>query len=169
MVALRADMDALPILETHDTDYTSKNKGVMHACGHDVHTSSLLATTYILTRLKSKFSGTIKLIFQPGEEKLPGGASLMIKEGVFEKPNPLSILGQHVMPELPVGKVGFRSGCYMASNDEIYITVTGKGGHGAMPHLTIDPVLITCQLITSLQQIISRKGESFDSFSVIIW
>ena len=158
VVALRADMDALPIEEENAVSYKSQNVGVMHACGHDVHTSSLLATANILSRLKTKFSGAVKFIFQPGEEKLPGGASLMIKEGVLENPGPQAILGQHVMPELAVGRVGFRSGSYMASNDEIYITVIGKGGHAAMPHLTIDPVSITCQMITALQQIVSRQA-----------
>jgi len=158
IIALRADMDALPITEANEVSYKSQNPGVMHACGHDMHTSSLLATAGILSRLKSEFSGAVKFIFQPGEERLPGGASLMIKEGVLENPRPKGILGQHVMPELPVGKVGFRSGSYMASNDEIYITVIGKGGHAAMPHLTIDPVSITCQMITALQQIVSRQA-----------
>jgi amidohydrolase len=158
VIALRADIDALPIPEANMVPYKSQNIGVMHACGHDVHTSSLIATASILNRLRSKFSGTLKFIFQPGEEKLPGGASLMIKERVLENPEPQAILGQHVMPELPVGKVGFRSGSYMASNDEIYITVTGKGGHAAMPHLTIDPVSISCQMITALQQIVSRQA-----------
>lgn len=158
VVALRADMDALPIEEENVVPYKSQNVGVMHACGHDVHTSSLLATVSILSRLKSEFSGAVKFIFQPGEERLPGGASLMIKEGVLENPRPKGILGQHVMPELAVGRVGFRSGSYMASNDEIYITVIGKGGHAAMPHLNIDPVSITCEMITALQQIVSRQA-----------
>ncbi len=158
IIALRADMDALPITETNDVSYKSQNPGVMHACGHDMHTSSLLATANILNQLKSEFSGTVKLIFQPGEEKIPGGASIMIKEGVLENPKPKSIIGQHVMPELPFGKVGFCAGPYLASSDEIYITVTGKGGHGAIPHLNIDPVAITCQLIIALQQIVSRQA-----------
>jgi amidohydrolase len=155
-IALRADMDALPIVETNDVTYKSKNEGVMHACGHDVHTSCLLGAAKILTQLKSNFEGTIKLIFQPGEEKLPGGASLMIKEGVLQNPKPNAIIGQHVMPLIDAGKVGFRSGVYMASTDEIYVTVKGKGGHGAMPHMNIDPVLITSHIIIALQQIVSR-------------
>ena len=157
-VALRADIDALPIEEANNIEYKSKNKGVMHACGHDVHTSSLLGTAKILFALKKQFEGTIKLIFQPAEEKLPGGASIMIKEGVLERPRPLSILGQHVHPPLEVGKVGFCSGKYMASADEIYVTVTGKGGHGALPQDTIDPVLISAYLVTALQQIVSRHA-----------
>lgn len=155
-VAMRADMDALPIFEQNDVSYKSKNEGVMHACGHDVHTASLLGAAKILSDLRDEFEGTIKLIFQPGEEKTPGGASLMIKEGALENPTPTSILGQHVMPYIPVGKVGFREGMYMASCDEIYVTVTGKGGHGAMPEKSIDPVLITAHIVVALQQIVSR-------------
>lgn len=158
VVALRADMDALPIEEANEVSYKSQNKGVMHACGHDVHTSSLLAVAAILNQLKAEFSGTVKFIFQPAEEKLPGGAGLMIKEGALENPRPSCIIGQHVMPELAAGKVGFRKGNYMASNDEIYITVTGKGGHAAMPHTLTDPVSITCEMITALQQIVSRQA-----------
>lgn len=157
-IALRGDMDALPIEEQNDVPYKSVNTGVMHACGHDVHTSCLLGAAQILNELKTEFEGTIKLVFQPGEEKLPGGASLMIKEGVLKNPDVKSMIGQHVMPLLPVGTVGFRSGLYMASTDEIYVTVKGKGGHGAMPHLNIDPVLITAHIITSLQQLVSRMA-----------
>ncbi len=158
IIALRADMDALPITETNEVAYRSQNTGVMHACGHDVHTSSLLGVASILQNCKNDFEGSVKLIFQPGEEKLPGGASLMIKEGVLENPTPNGILGQHVMPLIEAGKVGFRSGVYMASTDEIYVTIKGKGGHGAMPHLNIDPVLITSHLIIALQQIVSRNA-----------
>ncbi|MFL5730878.1 MAG: M20 family metallopeptidase [Cytophagaceae bacterium] len=156
-VALRADMDALPITEANDVPYKSKNEGVMHACGHDVHTSSLLGTARILSELRDGFEGTVKLIFQPGEELIPGGASLMIKAGVLQNPAPANILGQHVMPSIPAGKVGFREGMYMASADEIYVTVKGKGGHAAMPEKNIDPVLIAAHLIVALQQIISRN------------
>ncbi|WP_291906355.1 M20 family metallopeptidase [Chitinophaga sp. CB10] len=158
VVALRADIDALPIQELNEAPYKSQNPGVMHACGHDVHTSSLLATAEILTRLKDEFAGTVKFIFQPAEELIPGGASMMIKEGVLQNPKPDFILGQHTMPELPAGKVGFRGGRYMASNDEIFLTIRGRGGHGAMPHLGIDPVLIACHMITALQQIVSRRA-----------
>jgi amidohydrolase len=157
-VALRGDIDALPIEEQNDVPYKSINSGVMHACGHDVHTSCLLGAAQILNEIKTSFEGTIKLVFQPGEEKLPGGASLMIKEGVLKNPDVQSMIGQHVMPLLPAGTVGFRSGLYMASTDEIYVTVKGKGGHGAMPHLNIDPVLISAHIITSLQQLISRMA-----------
>ena len=156
VVALRADMDALPIEEANKVAYKSKNKGVMHACGHDVHTASLLGTARILDALKTEFSGTVKLIFQPAEEKLPGGASIMIKEGVLENPKPNSIFGQHVHPPLEAGKVGLCSGMYMASADEIYITVKGKGGHGALPQDCIDPVAIAAQMIVALQQLVSR-------------
>ena len=156
-IALRADMDALPITEQNDVPYKSKNIGVMHACGHDVHTSSLLGTARILSELKDQFEGTIKLIFQPGEEKIPGGASLMIKEGVLKNPTPANILGQHVATAIPAGKVGFRPGMYMASADEIYVTVKGKGGHAAMPDKNIDPILIASHIIIALQQIVSRN------------
>ncbi|WP_316804630.1 amidohydrolase [Pedobacter nototheniae] len=159
VIALRADMDALPIHEANDKPYCSKNQGVMHACGHDVHSSSLLGTAYILNQLKDDFGGTIKLIFQPAEELLPGGASIMIKEGVLENPKPDAIVGQHVMPLIDAGKVGFRSGIYMASTDELYVTVTGKGGHGAQPHQNIDPVLIASHIIIALQQIVSRNAD----------
>ncbi|MGH2623323.1 MAG: M20 metallopeptidase family protein, partial [Sphingobacterium sp.] len=133
--------------------------GVMHACGHDVHTSSLLGVARILTALKSEFAGTVKLIFQPAEERLPGGASIMIKEGVLKNPEPNGIVGQHVMPFIEAGKVGFRSGKYMASCDELFMHVRGKGGHGAHPHLNIDPIAITAQIITALQQIVSRSAD----------
>lgn len=158
VIALRADMDALPIQEANDVPYRSQNEGVMHACGHDVHTSSLLGTARILSQLKDHFEGTVKLIFQPGEERIPGGASLMIKEGVLENPRPKHIFGQHVQPQIPAGKVGFRKGIYMASADEIYVTVRGKGGHAATPELNIDPVLITSHMIVALQQIVSRNA-----------
>jgi len=170
-VALRADMDALPIVEVNDVPYKSQNEGVMHACGHDVHTASLLGTARILTELKDQFEGTVKLVFQPGEEKNPGGASLMIKAGVLENPRPARMLGQHVMPFIPTGKVGFRSGMYMASADEIYLTVKGKGGHAALPERVIDPILIASHIVVALQQIISRnanpKSPSVLSFGAI--
>jgi amidohydrolase len=157
VVALRADMDALPIVEANDIPYKSQNQGVMHACGHDVHTASLLGTTKILHSLRNEFEGTVKLVFQPAEEKAPGGASVMIAEGVLQNPAPNKMLGQHVAPNIPVGKIGFREGMYMASADEIYLTVKGKGGHGAMPEICIDPVLIASHIIVSMQQIISRN------------
>lgn len=171
-IALRADMDALPILEVNQVPYKSRNQGVMHACGHDVHTSSLLGAAQILNEIKEDFEGTIKLFFQPGEEIIPGGASLMIKDKALENPKPTAIIGQHVMPLISVGKVGFRKGMYMASADELYITVKGQGGHGAMPETLVDPVLITAHIIVALQQIVSRnanpKTPSVLSFGKII-
>ena len=172
VIALRADMDALPITEANEVPYKSMNVGVMHACGHDVHTSSLLGTAKILTELKDEFAGTVKFIFQPAEERLPGGASLMIKEGVLENPKPQAVMGQHVMPLIDAGKVGFRSGKYMASTDELYVTVKGKGGHGAQPQQNIDPVIITAHILVALQTIISRnadpKSPSVLSFGKVI-
>jgi amidohydrolase len=156
-IALRADMDALPIVEQNEVPYKSQNPGVMHACGHDVHTSSLLGTARILSQVRDSFEGTVKFIFQPGEEKLPGGASLMIKDGVLQNPAPANILGQHVTTAIPVGKVGFRPGMYMASADEIYVTVKGKGGHAAMPDKCVDPILVASHILVALQQIVSRN------------
>lgn len=156
VIALRADMDALPIREQNDVGYKSRNEGIMHACGHDVHTASLLGAAKILMDIRDQFEGSVKFVFQPGEEKLPGGASIMIKEGILSNPDPEEIFGQHVMPSLEVGKVGFRKGMYMASADEIYVTVKGKGGHGAMPETCVDPVLISSHIIVALQQIVSR-------------
>jgi amidohydrolase len=156
LVALRADMDALPIVEQNDVDYKSKREGLMHACGHDVHTSSLLGAAIILNQLRDQFEGTIQLVFQPAEEVLPGGASLMLKDGVFAKRKPQAIFGQHVYPELPAGKIGLKPGVYMASTDELYVTVKGRGGHGAKPDRNIDPVLIASHLIVALQQVVSR-------------
>ena len=162
IIALRADLDALPITEENNVDYKSKNTGIMHACGHDVHTTCLLGAAKILNELKDEWEGTVKLIFQPGEERNPGGASLMIKEGVLENPKPESIFALHVHPGLPIGKLSFRSGMVMASADEIYITVKGKGGHAAAPHLTTDTILIASHLVVSLQQLISRNNEPFN-------
>lgn len=158
-VALRADMDALPILEKNEVEYRSAIEGKMHACGHDVHMASLLGTAKILNELRDRFRGTVRLIFQPSEERYPGGAKVMIEEGVLKDPAPVCILGQHVYPELDAGKAGMKAGNYMASTDEVFITVHGRGGHGAIPDRNIDPVLIGAHIITALQQVVSRAAK----------
>lgn len=162
ITALRADMDALPIIEENEIDFKSKNNGVMHACGHDVHTTCLLGAAKILNELKSEWEGTVKLIFQPGEEKNPGGASLLIAAGVLEDPKPGNIFALHVHPGLEVGKLSFRNGMVMASADEIYISIKSKGGHAASPQFTADTILIASHLVISLQQIVSRNNNPFN-------
>jgi len=157
VIALRADMDGLPILETNDVSYKSDNDGVMHACGHDVHMSCLIGAALILNDLKESLPKNYRIIFQPGEEKLPGGASLLIAEGVLKNPIPKSIIGQHVFPSLSAGKVGIKSGLYMASSDELYLEVKGRGGHAAMPNEIIDTILVASQILIALQQVVSRK------------
>lgn len=156
VIALRADMDALPINEMNDISYRSKYQNRMHACGHDVHTSCLLGAAKILSTLKDKFQGSVKLVFQPGEEKIPGGASLMLKENALAPDEPEIMIAQHVYPDMTKGTVGFKQGMYMASSDEIYITVKGKGGHAALPEKLVDPVLIASHLIVALQSVSSR-------------
>ncbi len=163
-ILLRADLDALPIQEKNDSEYKSQNNGIMHACGHDAHTASVLGTTIILQQLKNKLQGTVKIIFQPGEEVLPGGASLMIEEGILENPKVDFAIAQHVFPSMEVGKVGFREGMYMASTDEIHITITGKGGHAAMPKEYNNPLVVAAHIITEIEKqfpcIIDKEGVS---------
>lgn len=159
-VCLRADMDALPIQEAEGLPYRSMNPGVMHACGHDAHTAMVLAAGRILHQLRADWRGTVLLLFQPGEEKIPGGASIVMKEGALKDPVPGGILGQHVTPELEVGKVGFHAGPFMASSDEVYITVKGKGGHAAQPEKLVDPIVISARLLLALKEEFDawRKG-----------
>lgn len=158
-IALRADIDALPITEATNLPYASENPGVMHACGHDVHTGALLGAARVLQELRTELPGDVKLLFQPAEETLPGGAAAMIAEGALEQPRAAAVIGEHVNPELPAGVVGMRPGLFMASADEIYITITGRGGHAAKPHLGVDPVAVAADLVVTLQQIVSRRAD----------
>ncbi|CAM3469848.1 M20 metallopeptidase family protein [Zobellia roscoffensis] len=158
-VLLRSDIDALPILEENKIDYASGNPGVMHACGHDAHSASLLLCAKILLELKGDFSGSVKLLFQPAEELSPGGAIKVMQEKAYVDLGRIPHIGQHVRPDMPVGKVGFRSGKFMASMDELFLTVKGKGGHAAMPEKLIDPVLISSHIIVAAQQLVSRMAD----------
>lgn len=166
-IALRADMDALPITEQSDKLYCSTNPGVMHACGHDVHTSNLLGAAMILAELKNDIEGTYKFIFQPSEEKIPSGADAIIKEGVLENPKVDKIFGLHVTPELEAGKIGFCAGHFMASSDEIYLTVHGKGGHAAKPEKLVNPLLIASQILLATQYITNLDTPIVLSFGKI--
>ena len=157
-IALRGDMDALPIIEANEVEYKSQNEGVMHACGHDVHTTCLLGALIILKESGIDFQNRIIGIFQPGEERLPGGAQLMIQEGLLSKYKPERIIGLHVQPQMEAGSVGFCPGKSMASSDEIYVTIKGKGGHGALPHLCVDPILIAAKVLSTVQSIASRNA-----------
>lgn len=160
-VALRADMDALPITENTGLDFASCNTGVMHACGHDAHMACLLGAAKILHTLKDEWEGTVKLIFQPSEEDFRAGAPKMIEQGVLENPKPERIYALHVMPEMECGRVGVKTGQYMASTDEIYLKAIGKAGHGAMPELNIDTVLMSAYILTGLQQVVSRQAPPY--------
>jgi len=157
VIAIRAEMDALPITERNITDYSSLNTGKMHACGHDAHMAMLLGTTRLLNDMRDEFGGTVLFIFQPGEEKSPGGAKLLIESGELNNPRPDIIIAQHILPELETGKVGYKSGRYMASCDEIYITITGKGGHAALPGLTTDQIYIASSLVIRLKDSMSKE------------
>src|SRR4030095_1678679 len=167
-VGLRADIDALPIHEQTGLPFASKNAGKMHACGHDAHTSMLYGAALILNELKNDLNGKVKLIFQPAEEKNPGGASILIKEGVLQNPKVDAIFGQHVIVNKPAGSLGFYPGVMMASQDELYITIYGKQAHGAKPHMAIDPIVITSQVILALQTIVSRNTSPYDPLVITI-
>lgn len=158
VIGIRADIDALPIKEETDKPYTSKKPGVMHACGHDFHAANALTLCHFLQEHESELQRGVVVFFQPGEEKLPGGASILIKEGLLEKFDFAMIFALHVFPELEAGKIGFKAGEYMASTDEVFVTVKGKGGHGAMPHLAVDSVYAAAQYITQVQHIVSRNS-----------
>lgn len=166
-IALRADMDALPIQEKNEIEYRSQNPGKMHACGHDVHTSNLLGVAMILSELKNEIEGDVKFIFQPSEEKIPSGAEAMIKAGVLEDPKPSQIFGLHVSPELECGTFGFHAGKFMASSDEIYLTVTGKGGHAAQLQNVVNPLLIAAELLLELKSITNTSIPVVLSFGKI--
>lgn len=157
-VAMRADYDALPITEDTGLPFASENPGVMHACGHDMHTSSLLGAAKILCQLKEEFEGSVMLIFQPSEEMYPGGAKMMMDDGLFDEVTPDEIYGFHCLPEMECGRVGMRKGKYMASTDELYWTIKGRGGHGATPHMTIDPIVVASHVVVALQQVVSRNA-----------
>lgn len=157
-ILLRADMDALPIDEKNNVPYKSLNRGVMHACGHDVHSACALGAAFILHELRNEWEGTVKIMFQPGEEVLPGGASLMINEGVLINPKVDKAIALHVFPSMEAGRAGFKSGMYMASTDELYLTVMGRGGHAAMPQDYINPLIIASEILLEIDKRFMKPG-----------
>ncbi|MBW4651130.1 MAG: amidohydrolase [Kastovskya adunca ATA6-11-RM4] len=167
VLAIRADMDALPIQEENDVPYRSQHDGMMHACGHDGHTAIALATTYYLNQHRSDFAGTVKIIFQPAEEG-PGGAQPMIDEEVLKNPDVDAIIGLHLWNNLPLGTVGVRSGALMAAVECFRCTILGKGGHGAMPHQTVDSIVVSAQVINALQTIVGRNVDPIQSAVVTV-